>query len=146
MYRFFVRLIPLSVLLLVMSGCGGDDGETPIDPGPVQKVDSFSGIVTLNGAVTHPFSITAVGSMVATLADLRPADPAFPPESAAPVGLALGTWNGSICQLVLTHDLATTGQVVVGNATAVGDYCVRIYDAAGTLPRSQTYVIVIDHF
>jgi hypothetical protein len=148
MYRFVVRrLVPLAVLLLIVSGCGSDDpGDTPTDPGPVQKADSFSGILTLNGAATHPFSVTATGSMVATLADSRPADPEFPPESAGSVGLALGTWNGSICQLVLTHDKATTGQVVVGNATAAGDYCVRIYDASGTLPRPQTYVIVVDHF
>src|SRR5688572_33438127 len=101
MYRFVVRrLVPLAVLLLIVSGCGSDDpGDTPTDPGPVQKVDSFSGLLTLNGAVTHPFSVTAVGSMIATLADLKPADPAFPAESAGPVGLALGTWNGSICQI-----------------------------------------------
>src|SRR5687767_8232946 len=98
MYRVFVRLVPLAMLLLVVSGCGSDD--TPTDPGPVldPKVDSFSGILTLNGAATHPFSVTAVGSMVATMKVLKPADTTFPPESAVPVGFALGTWNGSICQ------------------------------------------------
>src|SRR5687768_4335562 len=142
MYRVFVRLVPLAMLLLVVGGCGDD---TPTDPGPelVQKVDEFAGTLTINGAFTHPFTVTATGSMVASLTELKHADPALSPN---PVGLALGTWNGSICQLVLTHDVATTGQVVVGNATAVGDYCVRIYDATGTLTGPQTYKIRVDHF
>jgi len=144
MYRFFVRLVPLAVVLLALSGCGSDDpGDTPIDPGPAQKVDEFSGTLTINGAFTHPFSVTATGSMVAALTELKRADSDLSPS---PVGFALGTWNGSICQLVLTHDVATTGQVVVGNATAVGDYCVRIYDATGTMTVAQTYRIRVDHF
>ena len=145
MYRLFVRLMPLAVLLLVLSGCGGDDeSDTPTDPGPAQKTDSFSGTLTLNGAASYPFSVTAVGSMIATLVDLKRAD--FPDQLGNPVGLALGTWNGSICQIVLANDATRQGEVVVANSTAVGEFCVRIYDASGTLPAPQTYVIVVDHF
>ena len=35
MHRFFARLVPLAVLLLVVSGCGGDETvDTPTEPAP----------------------------------------------------------------------------------------------------------------
>ena len=145
MNRSLARLAPLAVLLLVASGCNGTE-ETPTEPGPTQLVDTFSGTLALNGAFSHPFTVTAPGSMLATLIVLKPADETLPPESAVPVGLALGTWNGSICQIVLANDVTKQGEVVLANSTAVGDFCVRIYDAAGTLALPQAYQIVVDHF
>ena len=40
---------------------------------------------------------------------------------------------------MLANDVTNQGHVVVGNTTAVGDYCVRVYDAAGTMLGPQTY-------
>jgi hypothetical protein len=159
MHRFFARLAPvtgvpgaaaaLAVLLLVMSSCGG--GDTPTEPAPpAEIVETFPteglGTLTLNGAFSHPFTVTVPGSMVAQLIVLRPVDEALPQESAGPVGLALGTWNGSICQIVLADDVTRQGDVVPGNSTAAGEFCVRIYDASGTLPGPQNYQIVVSHF
>jgi hypothetical protein len=141
MNRSFARLASLAVLLLAVGGCG--NGETPTEPAPPETVfETFpadeAGTLTLNGAVTFPFTITVAGSMEAILTQLEP-------DIDSPVGLALGTWNGSICQVVLSHDTAIQGTRVVANTTAVGDFCVRIYDSTGTLARPQTFRIVVAH-
>ncbi len=140
MHRFCGRLVPLAVLLLVVSGCGGDATPvgTPTEPVPVTKVETFTGTLTPNGALSHPFTVTGIGSMEAVLSLLTP-------DSASPVGLALGTWSGSVCQVVLANDAAIQGTVVVGNLTAVGNFCVRIYDSMGTVIGPQTYQIDVAH-
>jgi hypothetical protein len=141
MHRFFARLVPVAVLLLAVSGCGS--GETPTEPAPPETIlETFPtvdpGTLTKNGAFSFPFSVTVPGSMEAVLTQLEP-----DPNSL--VGLALGTWNGSICQIVLAHDNAIQGSRVLANASAVGDYCVRIYDSTGTMARPQTFRIVVAH-
>ena len=83
-------------------------------------------------------TVTATGNITAQLVTLSP-------DSTKPVGLALGTWNGSICQITLPNDNSVQGSVTVGTASAVGDFCVRIYDAAGTVDQPQTYTIEVDH-
>jgi hypothetical protein len=67
------------------------------------------------------------------------------PDSTLAVGLALGTWNGSICQIVLANDQTRQGDVVVGATNQAGDFCVRIYDAAGTVVQAQAYLIHVFH-
>ena len=73
MHRFFARLVPLAVLVLVMSGCG--EGETPTEPEPPATVlETFPatepGTLTLNGAFSFPFTVTVGGSMEAVLTQL----------------------------------------------------------------------------
>jgi hypothetical protein len=149
MRRFFARLVPVPVLLLVLSGCGGSD-DTPMEPAPpTQIVETFPseglGILTPNGAFSYPFTVIVAGFIEARLVDLKPADESFPQESAVPVGLSLGTWNGSICDVLRAIDVAKQGDVVDANSTSPGAFCVRIYDAQGTLPRPQAYRIVLTH-
>jgi hypothetical protein len=139
--RSFACLAPLALLLLFAGGCGSE--ETPTEPEPPETVlDTFPttdpGTLTLNGAFSFPFTVTATGTMEAVLTQLEP-------DIASPVGLALGTWNGSICQIVLSHDMAIQGSRVVANASAVGDFCVRIFDSTGTMARPQTFRIVVAH-
>jgi hypothetical protein len=149
MHRFFSCQVPVAVLLLAMIGCGGSDN-TPMEPAPpTEIVETFPseglGTLTPNGAFSYPFTVKVAGSIVAQLIDLKPADESFPQESAVPVGLALGTWNGSICQIVRANDVTKQGDVVNANSSSAGDFCVRIYDAQGTLPRPQAYRIVLSH-
>jgi hypothetical protein len=138
MHRLSVRLLPLAVALLVASGCSGDDTpDTPLEP-PPSLVETFTGTLSLNGAASHSFTITAVGTITALLSELTP-------DTTAVVGLALGTWSGSVCQISLPNDNVVVGQGVQANSTSVGDFCVRIYDAKGTVPRPQTYVVLVEH-
>ena len=142
MHRFTSRLLLLVALAVVAAGCGNSDssGDTSTAPAPITFTDSFTGILTLNGATTHPFTVTATGSITAQLTSLKP-------DSARPVGLSLGTWNGSICQVGpgLFNDKSIQGSVVIGETQTVGDFCVRIYDAAGTVVDPETYVIDVAH-
>jgi len=67
------------------------------------------------------------------------------PDATKPVGLSLGTWNGSICQIVLDNPNSVQGSLVIGASSATGSFCVRIYDAAGTVVNPQMYTIDVQH-
>ena len=138
MHRVFSRLVPFIACCLIMISCGDD--ENPVAPPPVDPsvVSTFTGTLSLNGAVTHNFTVTGIGSMTGRLTSLQP-------DLNNPVGFSLGTWNGSICQTVLSADTAVQGTLIVGVASAPGEFCVRIYDAAGTVLQPQTYLIEVEH-
>ena len=137
MHRFISRLVPLVALSLIVSGCGNND---PVAPPPVDATvtSSFSGTLTLNGAASYSFTVAKTGGITVQLISLQP-------DFTKPVGLSLGTWNGSICQIVLANDASIQGSLVVGVSSAPGDFCVRIYDASGTVVQPQTYTIEVDH-
>lgn len=136
-----LRTIPVLALLFtaVFSvGCG-DDNETPTTPtDPVQPVtDTFTETLTVNGAMTHSFIVQRAGTATATLTELTP-------DSAAVISLALGTWNGQTCQIILANDVATTNSSVVGTASA-GNFCVRLSDV-GRLTAPTGYRVTVQHF
>jgi hypothetical protein len=132
-------LVLLVALAVVASACGSSDDEAPTTPAPTPIVDTFTGVLNLNGAATYSFTVVGTGGITAQITKLDP-------DLAKPVGLSLGTWNGSICQIVLANDAAIQGSVVVGAASAPGQFCVRVYDAAGTVVQPQTYIIDVEHF
>ena len=139
-HRLIVRTLPVMVLTLVLGACGDDEPTTPTNPTPPATVtDTFSGTVNMNGATTHNFSTQASGAVTATLSTLAP-------DSAAVIGLSLGTWNGSSCQLVITNDRATQGSVVTGGVSSFGSLCVRVYDV-GNIPSAQpfAYEVTVVH-
>jgi hypothetical protein len=132
------RLVSVVALSLVVSGCGNSSSDTTVTAPPSTLTDSFSGTLTRNGAAAYSFTVTGAGQMTAQLTTLSP-------DSSKPVGLSLGTWNGSICQIILSNDNSAQGAQVVGTASATGSFCVRIYDAAGTVVDPQTYTIDVFH-
>lgn len=141
MHRLIARLVPIvaaSLALLIMGGCGGSSDNSVVAPPPATLTETFSGTLTLNGATTFSFSVTGAGIITAQLTTLSP-------DSTKPVGLSLGTWNGSICQVILSNDNSVQGSQVVGTATAVGSFCVRIYDAAGTVTGPQAFTLDVVH-
>jgi len=136
------RLIrPLAFAVVVtLVACGDDDLQNPTSPTPAPTVtETFSGTVNQNGAATHNFSSQASGTVTATLTTLAP-------DSSLVVGLALGTWNGSVCQQILPNDRATQGTVITGGVSSFGSLCVRIYDV-GNIPAGQpaSYEITVVH-
>jgi hypothetical protein len=138
MHRLISRLVPLIAVLLIVSGCGSNSDDTVVAPPPPTLIETFSGTLTPNGGTTFSFNVTGAGDMRAQLTTLSP-------DSTKPVGLSLGTWNGSICQVILPNDNSIQGSVVDGRASTTGSFCVRIYDAAGTVTDPQTYVIDVFH-
>ena len=135
------RAIVFSVLVpcaLLAVGCGKDQTTTPTTPTtPTTVTETFSGTVTKNGAVTHTFTSGAAGTVQATLTSLGP-------DASVPIGLSLGTWNGATCAIVLANDKAIQTSSVIGNVSAVGGLCVRLYDV-GNLSDAATYEVIVTH-
>jgi hypothetical protein len=105
---------------------------------PTMTTDTFSGTLTLNGAQVFTFSVQTAGTLTASLTTVSP-------DSTAQVGLALGTWNGSACQVIIANDGAVQGVTVTGTVSGAGTLCVRVYDAKGTLPNNEDFTITVVH-
>lgn len=136
-----VTLLPLTFMaVLTLASMACDSGEntptTPTTPGPT-ITETFAGTVTLNGAATFTFNTSVSGVVTATLKSIAPV-------TTSQVGLALGTWNGVNCAVVLTNDRITAGMTVTGQVNAAGSLCVRLFDV-GQLTETSTFEIVVVH-
>ena len=79
------------------------------------------------------------GTVTATLTTLGP-------DSTFILGMSLGTWNGTTCQVVLANDRATQGSFIVGGVSSFGNLCVRMYDIGNITPTEPyTYEITVTH-
>lgn len=125
------------VLTASSTGCGSAaTATTPTTPTVTTVTDAYTGTLTLNGAATHSFAVSAAGNIVATLTTVSDKD--------LTVGFGLGTWNGTTCQVVLANDTAKMGTIVIGASSGAGNLCVRIYDV-GKAVAAVTYEISVIH-
>jgi hypothetical protein len=133
------RAALLAVLAVSLAAC--DDDLTGIDaPSPITITEPpFTGTLTVNGAVTQPFTATGFGPVTLTLVSLDPN-----PDNATRVSLVLGTWNGAVCQVVLANDSATAGTTVIGSVSSAGNLCARVSDA-GRLTQAVNFDVTITH-
>jgi hypothetical protein len=119
--------------------CGGTTPNNPFNPTPPPpETLTFPGTLTPGGAQAFGFPANYSGTVTATLTSLGP-------DSTLAVGLALGTWSGSACTLVVTNDSITQGGVVTATSSSAGSLCVRISDAGGTLTQALPFVITVVH-
>lgn len=141
-----LRPTALATLLLATAlgaACGEEETtSTPTTPTPVAVNEAFSDTLNPNGGRTHPFVVERAGEVTATITVIE-ADPV--PDPIPTVGLSLGTWNGIACQAILANDTAAVGQTLVGSATSIGQFCVRIFDN-GRLTGNINYSITVTHF
>jgi hypothetical protein len=123
---------------MATAACGSDSTptDTPTTPTPVTSTDTFSGTLNPNGGRTHTFITARSGTMTATLTSLG--------QEGLVVGLALGTFNGNACQIILRKDDAVQGSSIIGSGTQAGTFCVSIYDQ-GNLTDVVTYQIDVAH-
>ena len=132
-----LRILAVS-MALGAAACGSNTPTTPTTPTtPVTVTDTFAGTLTPNGAASYTFTTATSGTVTATIATLSP-DPTLI------VGLALGTWNGNACQIVLSKDSATQSSFLVGQGSQASTFCVRIYDV-GNVVDPATYEIQVNH-
>lgn len=131
-------LAPVLTAAVMLAGCSEDAVTTPPTETPAIVSETFSGSVTVNGAFTHPFTVSRAGSVVAQVTALAPDD-------TITLGVALGTWNGLACQVVIANDTAKLATAVQGTATAPGSLCVRLYDVGG-LGAATSYDVKVDHY
>jgi hypothetical protein len=126
-------------LALGFWACGNKSTTTsPTSPTtPTTTTETFEGTLNPNGAKTFPFTIQAAGTVTATLTTVSP-------DASVAIGLALGTWNGTACQIVLANDSATQGAVVIGSVSTAGSLCTRVYDV-GNLTDVASFVVTVEH-
>jgi len=125
-------------LLVMAAAC--DNGPTTVTP-PSNPIvtETFSGTLTKNGSITHQFAATSRGTVTATLTKVDP-------DSTLAIGVSIGTWNGASCQIILSNDATTVGTGLLGTVSGVGNLCLRVYDAAGTVPAtSEGYSVDVAH-
>ena len=136
MYRFVPHALLLGALLMT-SACG-DDAETPTTPTPTAPpsiTETFSGSINRNGAATHTFLAQAAGTVTATLTTLAGSEA---------IGLSIGTWNGTSCQIVIANTAAAQGAVILAVASSAGNLCVFVQDV-GRIAASASYEITVVH-
>ena len=130
----------VGTLLLVGLTAGACEDTTPTPrptpTPPPTTTDTFTGTLNVNGAFTFPFPVVAAGSMTATLTTMS--------DTTKAISLALGTWNGVTCQIVLANDKAMQGAIVTGVSSGVGTFCARVSDV-GNLTESVTFEITVVH-
>ena len=134
-YLAFVLL----VAALLSPACG-DDTQAPTTPTvtPPEINEPFDGTLTVHGAAIHSFTVQRPGTVKVTIA-------ALDPDTAAILGLALGTWNGLACDIKLASTTATLNTTVTGTASTIGNFCAYIHDV-GNLTAPLGYQIVVTHF
>jgi hypothetical protein len=140
-HRFIARCLAVGALPLVMTltGCSSDSSLGVVTPPPIAGItDTFSDTLTVNAAKTYPFVVTGPGTLTAQVLTLSP-------DPTQIIGIALGTWNGTTCQLVLANDAAIEQSTVVGQASVLGNFCVRVYDSTGHLAQPASYVLEVTH-
>ena len=136
------RLVSYALILcaVLSTAACGSKASTPTSPTPAPAAtvtETFSGTINRNGATTHTFLAQASGAVTATLDTLAP-------ENTSAIGLSLGTWNGSACQIVIANDNAAQGAIVVGLASSAGNLCVRVYDV-GKIGDLASYELTVVH-
>jgi len=134
------KLLVVAVALSFWA-CGGNSATSPTSTTtttPAQTTtETFEGTLNPNGAKTFPFTLQAAGTVTATLTTVSP-------DATVAVGLSLGTWNGSACQIVLANDNAIQGAVLTGSASAAGNLCARAYDV-GNIVAPVSFVVTLVH-
>jgi hypothetical protein len=145
MQRLFLRAVLLTAVAALGSACGSSSSSTPTTPStlPTVLTETFSGTLSRNAAYTHTFSVIDAGDVSVFLT--QSVDPANPDNNAIPVGVSLGTWNGTSCAIVIANDSISPGASITGRATAAGNLCVRVYDV-GFVPGADNYELLIDHY
>jgi hypothetical protein len=131
------HVLTLAVLGLVASACGSSTSTPTTPTTPDTVTETFSGTLNQNGAMTFPFAAQSSGTVSAVLTKVEP-------DATIAVGLALGTWNGSACQIVLANDSALQSVAVTGEASTAGTLCVRIYDV-GKVTDPITFEVQVLH-
>ena len=116
---------------------GPSTGPSPNPGDPV--TETFSGTLTLNGAVTYPFNVSRAGSVTATVTAVDP--------SGSVIGMQMGTWDTVTCTAVVSNNLASTASVLTANTSSSASLCLHVHDPNGVLTANPVnYTVTVVHF
>ncbi len=137
MFRRLRHAVPaVALAMLAAAGCETTTSPPPSEPPPMTTLP-FTGTIALNGAVIHRFT-AGPGEINVRLRALTPVE-------RVTVGMSLGTWSGTSCSIVIADDNAVFNALLIGTATAAGEFCVRMHDV-GKLTEPTDYTIEVTHF
>jgi hypothetical protein len=128
-----------ALLALAFVGTACDNGpDTAPTPTPVLVTETFTGTVTLNGAISHGFNVSAAGTTTATITALDP--------TGAFVGFQMGTWSGVVCTAVLSNEAGTLSSILSAATQSSASLCVKLHDPNGILTANPvTYTVTVVH-
>ncbi|HEY7450442.1 MAG TPA: hypothetical protein VH702_19960 [Vicinamibacterales bacterium] len=122
-------------LLIALIGC-----DSYTDPAPVERETvTFNGRLERGGTFVGPFPVKNSGAVRVLVNTMTGADTSV----TAIGGIAVGTWDGVTCSLIVKNENATFSTVVTGTAI-VGDYCVQVYDV-GQFTEAVNYSVDVEH-
>lgn len=131
-------LVVVTTAMGVTTACSNNVPTTPTAPAPQTFTEVFNGTLTPNGASSHSFIAQGSGTVSVSLTTVAP-------DSTLPIGIALGTWTGTACQIVIANDRALQGTVLNGAVGSAGSLCVRAYDigtVAADAPVTYEFTVV----
>lgn len=133
-----VFLSRAALVALALGGAACDNGDTPTNPTPVLVTETFTGTVTLNGAISHGFNVSAGGPTTAEITALSP--------TGALIGFQMGTWSGVVCTAVLSNEAGVLSSVLSANTQSSASLCVKLHDPNGILVDNPvTYTVTVKH-
>jgi hypothetical protein len=130
-------LVPFALIVaLTAAACTGSSTTTPTT---TQTTETFSGTVPVKGSDAHNFSISAAGTVTATLTV------ASPPDSVV-MGVGIGTPTGSSCALLTGASVNTAAGTMaqLSGVVTAGALCVQVYDV-GNQTSVVSYTVTVAH-
>ena len=137
-----IRRLRGTLSLVALTALAGAACETttspPITDPPPRTEFTVTGSLGINGANTHQFTTTIPGEISVRLQALSPVE-------TATIGMGLGFWTGTSCNVLIADDEAIENELLIGTGTAAGVFCVRVYDV-GKLAAPTDYTLALMHF
>jgi len=133
------RSLVALALMALCCGCSSIkdlfSSSTPTSAG--SSTQSFTGTVSVGGSSFFTFTVAQAGKVDVTLTSLG---------GSSPVGLGVGTPNGTTsCQVTTSSQSTTAGSSPQVSVTeTAGTYCVSVFDA-GALAASTTFAVSVAH-
>lgn len=134
------RHVVALALMALCCGCSSIkdlfSSSTP-STGSSSSSQSFTGTVSVGGFSFFTFTVAQAGKVDVTLTSLG---------GASPVGLGVGTPNGTTsCQVTTSSQSTTAGSSPQVSVTeTAGTYCVSVFDA-GALAAATTFAVTVAH-
>jgi hypothetical protein len=123
-------------LAVATAGCGDSLTDQEFNPSQI-VTETFGDTLTPGGGKTHVFVTLSAGTVTAVLT-------AVGDDNTRIIGVSLGNWSGTACNIAVANDNAITEVPIVAAVSAGGNLCARVYDSQG-VPDATVYTLVVTH-
>jgi len=127
---------PLRIVGAVVLAAGLAAGCSVTSPSDLTQ-QTFTGTVSPGGNAQFVFTQNKTGEFIAKLT-------AIAPDSGATLGGQYGSPVSNGCAVIGNNPLGGVNTEFFDITLPAGSYCFQVYDS-GTLPRAQTFTLLIEH-